>query len=673
VTNKTLKIGSRRSPLALLQVQEVLDLLKVAKVRIQSTLVPFQTAGDRDKKTSLTGNPADDFFTDTIDRALLKGKIDLAVHSAKDLPQQLNPGLEIFALTATLDETDAWVGPLPFNLLPPKAKIGTSSLLRQDAIRKLRPSVQLIDVRGTIQERLNLVWEGKLDGIIVAACALKRLGLSGLIKDIFPWQGTPLQGQLAVVGRKGDHALKKIFSAIDVRRTYGAVTLVGAGPGDKELITLKGIHALRQTDCVFYDYLVDPELLSHAPKAEHIYVGKRKGCHALSQSELSRQLRLKAMEGKNVVRLKGGDPLIFGRGADEITYLRSYHIAVSVIPGVSSATGIPSILGIPLTARGISSSVAFVSGHGEDEGVSFQLRDHKTDTIVFLMALSRVSQVVQALRRHKWSLQTPIMIVSKGTRKDQTVLTGTLATMEQLVKTHKPEPPALMIVGKTIDFYKPPREHKTVLFLGTHPEKYRSLGNIIHWPMIQIKSIKFSNKARQYFLNELAASDLIVVTSESAVEQLFQLFKSEDLKSNDFVAIGSHTAQALLDHDVHPRLIGSDETSEGLFNALKAKFTLKGKSIVFPRSALPNPFLKQALTKAGAKVKEIAVYQNIKPAKRSLPKNHIDAVVFTSPSTVVNFLKDYGKIPSSWDILCKGPVSQRTLKKAGYTAQIIPN
>jgi uroporphyrinogen III methyltransferase/synthase len=670
-----LKIGSRRSPLALVQVREILDLLGSKRIRIKETIVPFKTAGDRDKTTPLTVNPADDFFTDSIDRALIKGTVDVAVHSAKDLPKALHPKLEIYALSKALDETDAWVGPLRFAELPKGAKVGTSSLLRQESIKALRPDVKLVSIRGTIQERLNLIWDGKLDGIIVATCALKRLGLTALIKDVLPWEGTPLQGQLAVVGRRDDHELRKLFESIDVRRSYGDVTLVGAGPGDRELITVKGIKALGRADCVFYDYLVDPALLSYASDAEHIYVGKRKGRHALAQAELSRQLRLMAMEGRKVVRLKGGDPLIFGRGADEISYLRSYHIKISVVPGITSATGIPSSLGLPLTARGLASSVSFVSGHLEKDSrdpVS-EMADPKTQTTVFYMALTKTEQTVRSLLRKRWKPDTPALVVSKGTRKDQTILKGTLRNIAALVKKHKPEPPALMIVGKTVDFYTPPQDERTILFLGTHPEKYRSLGKIIHFPTIKIIPVRFSKTAREYFLNQLQASDLILVTSEYAVAALFNLFKIYDLKEKAFAAIGSHTAQALLDHDLHPRLIASDETSEGLFKELKSKFHLDGASIVFPRSALPNPFLKRALTKAGVRVKEVAVYKNIKPARRPLPKERIDAAVFTSPSTVVNFLKDYGKIPPSWEILCKGPVSQKTLKKFGYRAEIITN
>lgn len=675
----TLRIGSRKSRLALVQVEEVISLLKGRGIAPDFKRLTFETAGDKDKKTPLTKGAVDDFFTDTIDRALLRRKIDVAIHSAKDLPQKLDPGLEIYALTKALDDTDAWVSPVHFNELPKGARVGTSSFLRQRSICSLRPEIKLVNIRGTIGERLELIRQGKVDGIIVATCALKRLGLAHLIKDIFPWEGTPLQGQLAVVGRRGDADLYNMFKAIDVREHYGRVALVGAGPGDPRLITVHGVEALGEADCVFYDYLSDPSLLRYAPKAEHIYVGKRKGRHALPQVELSRQLRLKAMEGKRVVRLKGGDPLIFGRGAEEILYLRSYHIEVEIIPGVSSATGIPSRLGIPLTARGVSSRVAFVSAHGEDEGRNSKsdLRIPDSDSIVFLMGLTKITQIVKALRAKKWPSDTPIVIVSKGTRRDEVVVTATLATIERVVRKEKPEPPALIVVGKTVDLYRPPLHQKTILFLGTHPREYRSLGRLIHLPMIQISPVSFSVQERKAFLSVIEESDLVLLTSEYAVEHFFAFLEKHNARqtvgTKDFVVIGGHTAQALLNHGVHPKLIASEETSEGVFRALKKNYKLKGKRIVFPRSSLSNPFLKMALTKEGARVSEVPVYQNTKPKKRLLPKENIQTIVFTSPSTVVNFIKDYGKIPASWEILCKGPVSQKALKKFGYEAKVIVN
>ncbi len=282
MTFSKLIIGSRASSLALTQVEEIKSLLKAKGVNISFEIKTYQSTGDQDKKTPLTDiKIPDNFFTDALDEALLKKEIDIAIHSAKDLPQDLAEGLEIFALTRSLDDTDSFVGKVNFNDLSKGAKVGTSSLIRQKNIKELNSDIEIIDIRGTIQERLKLIEQGVCEGIIVATAALKRLGLAHLIKDILPWEATALQGQLAIVGRREDQELKKIFSSIDVRREYGRVILVGAGPGDPELMTLKGVKALKTADCIFYDYLIDKDLLKHAPQAEQIYVGKRKGEHTL--------------------------------------------------------------------------------------------------------------------------------------------------------------------------------------------------------------------------------------------------------------------------------------------------------------------------------------------------------------------------------------------------------
>src|SRR3989344_5694552 len=501
-----IKVGSRGSPLAVAQVKEVLSYLAKQEIMVEYKQGIYQTRGDQDKTTSLMINPAENFFTDTLDQALLKGDIDMAIHSAKDLPQPLHKDLKIFALTSSVDDTDAFVGKVRFSQLKNGATVGTSSLLRQQSLLKLNSKVKIVDIRGTIEERVALVEQGQCDGVVVATAALKRLGLQKRIKEVFPWETMPLQGQLAVVGRRGDEELRGIFSAIDVRKKYGQVTLVGAGPGDPELITAKGIKALKKADCVFYDYLVHSDVLLYAAKAEKVYVGKRKGEHTLAQEELSRMLRQKAMAGENVVRLKGGHPLIFGRGADEIQYLRSYHIKVEVIPGISSATGIPSGLGIPLTARGISSSVAFLSGHGEAE------KDHdeklteipKADTLIFLMGLTKLNVIVQSLRDAGWKRETPVMVVSQGTCLTEKNIPGTLETIEGLVETAGLHPPALIIVGEVVRFAQEFQQiRENILYLGTNPQKYRSLGNIIHLPMIKIIPHELNSFELTQFKEEL--------------------------------------------------------------------------------------------------------------------------------------------------------------------------
>lgn len=672
-------VGSRGSPLALIQIEEVKALLEKAKVQVAFKSSAYQTAGDQDKTTSLVQNTNDYFFTDTLDQALLEKEIDLAIHSAKDLPKKLKSGLAIFALTKSEDATDCFVGKLSLEQLKPGAKVGTSSLLRQQQLKNLYPHLELINIRGTIQERLALIEQGMCDGIIVATIALKRLGLQDRIKNILPWEGAAAQGQLAVVGRSEDKKLAALFEKIDARKHYGKVILVGAGPGDPELITLKGIEALRKCDCVFYDYLVDKSLLNYAKRAEKFFVGKRKGQHTLSQAELSRRLKNQALSGKNIVRLKGGDPFIFGRGAEELEYLRSFHIEVEVVPGVSSATAIPASLQIPLTGRGVSSSVAFLSAHTEDEhlNVKTQIDMPKTDTLVFLMGLTKLDVIVRSLLKSGWHQSTPIILISKGTCLDQKILSGTIFDIQAQLAKEKLDPPVLIIVGKVVNFWDPQKiKRNTFLYTGTHVERYEALGEIVHLPMIEIKPPKLSVQIQKKLLDKLMRYDVILLTSYYAVKHFFDFLEEKrvsipELANKDFVIIGQRTAGALRERGVEPKYIAQDESSEGMLEILKKNYALKGMKFLIPRSSLPNPFLKTQLKKRGAAVDEIAIYENVKPKKRPLPTMPVNGVIFTSPSTVSNFLKDYATIPKSWKIYAKGLVTQKALQKAGYTSEVL--
>jgi len=679
MNKQKLTVGSRGSKLALVQIEEITSLLQQKGVILPFDVVTYVTQGDVDQSTSLREDIADNFFTDTLDQALLDNEIDIAIHSAKDLPQNLHESLEIFALTKSIDESDAFVGNSKFQDLKKGSKIGTSSTLRKKCIEELNPSLKTVDIRGNIEERLVLLKEGKVDGLIVATAAMKRLGLEELITQIMPWDGYPFQGQLAVVGRSADQELRSLFEAIDVRKTYGKVSLVGAGPGDPELITLKAVKTLNSADCVFYDYLVHKSLLDHAKKAEKIYVGKRKGEHTLRQSDLSKMLKQKAMAGKHVVRLKGGDPLVFGRGADEIEYLRAFHIEVEVIAGLSSAIAIPSNLGIPLTARGISSSVAFTSGHSENESKT-NLKPIKipdVDTLVVFMGLTKLPQLCQSLNKAKWKKETPIIIISKGTRIDEKIICGTLQDINNKLKDSHLEPPALIIVGEVVQFYRgKKKKSESILYTGTNPEKYEELGHIIHWPMIEICEAAIDEQTGKDLIDKMPTFDIILLTSRIAVQYFMHLVKTHNISMDmilekDVVVIGKDTATQLIEFDINPKFIAETETSEGLLQVLKVNYDLSRKNILFPRSSLSNPFLKEELKKCGSKIMELTVYENKKPKKRDLPKEPIQKIIFTSPSTVHNFLEDYGSIPKEWEIISKGPLTSKALKEAGYSCEVL--
>lgn len=675
-------VGTRTSPLALVQIDEIESLLKNAEGVDDFAFVrkTYTSQGDTDKKTPLFAIKKDDVFTDQLDRAILAGEIDIAIHSAKDLPKKLPEGLMIYALTESPDATDAFVGRVPFGQLPKGAKIGTSSGFRQERLRQLNPELEPVAIRGTIQERIEQFEQGKYDGIIVATIALKRLGLEDYIMGILPWDGIPLQGQLAVVGHENNRSLRNFFKTIDVRQQYGCVYLVGSGPGDPELITLKAIRVLNEADVVLYDYLTHKDTLKHAAKADLIYTGKRKGAHSIVQSELNQKLRDLAFAGKTVVRLKCGDPFIFGRGAEELAYLREYFIPIDVIPGVSSATAVATGLGIPLTARDLSSSVSFISAHTKDEKAQEgPIKVPDTDTIVYLMGLTKLEKIVKALIKKYKDKNRAIAVISRATYRDEKIVVGTLADIEHKVTAANVLAPCIILFGDVLRFYKEkPVLPQKVLFTGTNPERFTGLGEICSWPMIQIAAQPLDEIKQSQLRDDFDRADIVLFTSRYGVQYFFQFLHAAGLTAEAFkgkavFVIGTTTADELIDHDVHPTLMANIETSHGLLDVIREKHDVDGKRILFPRSALPNPTLKDELTALGAEVKEVSIYTNTKPPKRDLCTDDFDAAFFTSPSTVRNFLEDYKCIPAHWRILAKGEVTAEYLKKKGYKSEVLIN
>ncbi len=247
----------------------------------------------------------------------------------------------------------------------------------------------------------------------------------------------------------------------------GEVYIVGAGPGDPELISVKGLRALRQCDAVVYDALVSGELVDSAPpSAERIFAGKRAGMHCMGQEEINDIVVAKAREGKTVVRLKGGDPCIFGRGGEEIAALRRAGIQPRIIPGITSGTGIPTSLGIPLTYRGISSNVVFVTGHGcgESERQPDWHAIAAIDTIVVYMGLKAIGSIVRTLIKHGRDGQTPVSVIFGGTYMDERILSGTLDTIAGAAGDVRTAHPALIVIGE-------------VTKLGSLPNKNGGYGN----------------------------------------------------------------------------------------------------------------------------------------------------------------------------------------------------
>lgn len=234
------------------------------------------------------------------------------------------------------------------------------------------------------------------------------------------------------------------------RKSRGKVFIVGAGPGDPELITVKGYNALQMADVILYDRLVNIELIKDL-SAEKIYVGKKKNIHYYTQNEINNLLVKLAKDGKTVVRLKGGDPLIFGRGGEEIEALIKNGIDFMIIPGLSSATAVTTSIGLPLTHRDIASSIAIITGHTKDG--SFSASIPKADTLVFLMGLSALSEIVDKLIREGRSENSRIAVISKGTLKGELYVSGTLVDIVGLVEKRKISSPAVVVFGRVVGWY----------------------------------------------------------------------------------------------------------------------------------------------------------------------------------------------------------------------------
>lgn len=231
------------------------------------------------------------------------------------------------------------------------------------------------------------------------------------------------------------------------------LTLVGAGPGDPDLITLKGIKALRQADVVLYDALISKELLDHAPRAEKIYVGKRRGIHRFSQEEINEMIVRKALGYGHVVRLKGGDPFVFGRGSEEIEHAQSFGIPTDVIPGVSSSLAVPSSIGIPLTKRGISESFWVITGCNSQRELSrdLELAARSTATLVILMGMGKLAEIMETLQ-DLGKGELPVAVIQNGTLPDALVGLGTVDTIRKEVVAKGLSAPAVIVIGEVARF-----------------------------------------------------------------------------------------------------------------------------------------------------------------------------------------------------------------------------
>ncbi len=474
------------------------------------------------------------------------------------------------------------------------------------------------------------------------------------------------------------------------------VYLVGAGPGDPGLITLKGIQCLQRADVVLYDRLINPDLLKHAPRqAELIYAGKAARDHALSQGEINGLLVERAREGKTVVRLKGGDPFVFGRGGEELEALASAGISFEAVPGVTSAIAAPAYAGIPVTHRGLASSFTVVTGHEDpakpETAVDWAKLAKAADTLVLLMGVENLATIVHQLMAHGRRPDTPIALIRWGTWPHQETIGGTLATIEVQLQGRSFKPPAVILVGETARlretlrwFDNRPLHGKRVLVTRARDQASRLSALLqaygaetIEAPAIEIADPEDCSPLDQA-LTRLSEYGWTVFTSANGVSAVFRRLATMGRDARAFgtcriAAIGPATSEALRERGIHPDLVPDQYLTAAVAEALKAQ-GLDGARMLLPRTDIVGEGLAGVLSAQGAAVDQVIAYRTIQ-AKHLDPLllESVDIVTFASASTVKNLitlLNGATGLLEKTTIACIGPITARAAREAGLRVEI---
>jgi uroporphyrinogen III methyltransferase/synthase len=483
----------------------------------------------------------------------------------------------------------------------------------------------------------------------------------------------------------------------------GCVYLIGAGPGDPGLLTLKGKKLLAGADVVIYDRLVGDRILSMAnPEAELIYVGKASGNHALSQEEINELLVKKASAGKKVARLKGGDPFLFGRGGEEALFVREHGIDFEIVPGVTSAIAVPAYAGIPVTHRDSTSSFAVITGHERPDKTESSIKwkeiANGIGTLVFLMGVENLAFIVDNLVKQGRKPDTPVALVRWGTLPDQEVLTGTLKDIVQKVADNHFKPPAIIIVGDVVGLRadlswieKKPLWGKKIVV--TRSRKQSSVlaeriaelgGEAIEFPTIEI--VKEPDLSELYSCFEhIEDYSWILFTSVNTVDIFFTELRSRgldirDLKGINICAIGPATRERLESRGLKVDIVPAQYQAEGIIAALSPHIKA-GQLLLLPRARGARGILPESIRQMGAQVDEVFLYRAVQSicisekARNSIINGQVDLITFTSSSTVTNFVgivgeKNISRITDQVKVACIGPITASTAVQHGFKVDI---
>ena len=478
----------------------------------------------------------------------------------------------------------------------------------------------------------------------------------------------------------------------------GKVFLVGAGPGDPGLLTLRGKACIEAANCVVYDALVNPELLQLAPQAEHVYAGKQAGRHSLPQSDINALLLSLSQRHGNVVRLKGGDPFVFGRGGEEALFLAEHGVSFEVVPGVTSGIAAPAYAGIPVTHRGLARGVTLVTGHTDDKGRFLLTADDlpKRGTIVVYMGVRSLRDMVRVLHESGRDGSTPAAMVAWGTYASQRTVVSTLDAIIEDTAQAAIEPPALLVVGDVVTlrdglnwFEQRPLFGKRILLTHTargKDELREGLAELGAETLV-LPSVSFSPAPTAPAIAPFNQFDWLLLTSANAVAFVFDQLREagQDLRALGparIAVVGQATLNALTERHGAADLLVDSHDPHALVAGIAGNGTKAGASILLPRSDLARSALAPTLAASGYRVEEVTAYQAnpaAHPEERAAQVARFapDVVVFTNSAAVRLFAQSLtpelaASLAQSARFASLGPVTSTALRETGFPISIEP-
>ena len=732
-------IASRGSKLALTQTEYVRSRLAAAYPQHEFQIQVVKTKGDLilDKPLHEIGDKG--VFVKEIEEKILNHEADLGVHSMKDMPSAPACGLMFAKAWKREDPRDVLILREKKSLeeLPQGAVIGTGSRRREFQLRRLRPDLRITGIRGNVDTRLRKMLEQQLDGIVLAAAGLKRMGLEERITQYLPpaqMIHAPAQGILALEIRTDDKVLLEMINALsdeetvqaaaaergfleliggdchipvgaafskhadgtyqlDVmygnesgsrqayaavrgkdpsvlaaqaavkirRQIAGTVYLVGAGPGDPGLITVKGLAAVREADCIIYDRLAAPELLEEAkPGCEKIYAGKASHNHTMPQDEINRLALRKSMEYEKTVRLKGGDVYVFGRGGEEGLFLHENGVRIEVVPGISSSTAGAAYAGIPVTHRGMARGFHVVTAHDKDDKlaeIDFKAMASGRDTCIFLMGLSKVEEIARRLTEAGMPDTTRAAVISHATTLSQKTCVSDLAHIAEEVKKAGLTSPALIVAGDVVAlrdglnfFEQRPLFGRRYLIpkIGKKATRLRKLLQDQGACADEIQIGEIVNADDTFDPKSFEHADWMIFTSKNGVEAFFDLSARHRqdvrcLAQCRIAAIGTKTAEALALHGLYADLMPEHFHSDALAEALKSRLSGRER-VCYIKAENADGHMGEAL--AGyCQFEEIVLYKNqaVEPDLTAVrPLAEYDGILFTCASSARRLFEALG-------------------------------